>query len=88
MGYLNIGPVYRVSQVEIEHSSKTSLFQETKGEIQESGILDPLWYCVFTLPWTHWGFTVPPDPQLKERLSKYITVQNARYYSCHLLLSG
>ena len=33
MGHLNIGPVYRVGQVEIEHSSKTSLFQETEGEI-------------------------------------------------------
>ena len=31
-GHLNIGPVYGVGQVEIEHSSKTSLFQETKGE--------------------------------------------------------
>ena len=31
-GHLNIGPVYRVGQVEIEHSSKTSLFQETEGE--------------------------------------------------------
>ena len=32
MGHLNIGPVYGVRQVEIEHSSETSLFQETKGE--------------------------------------------------------
>ena len=32
MGHLNIGPVYRVGQVEIERSSKTSLFQETEGE--------------------------------------------------------
>ena len=32
MGHLNIGPVYRVGQVEIEQSSKTSLFQETEGE--------------------------------------------------------
>ena len=32
MGHLNIGPVYRVGQVEAEHSSKTSLFQETEGE--------------------------------------------------------
>ena len=32
MGHLNIGPVYRVGQVEIEHSSKTSLIQETEGE--------------------------------------------------------
>ena len=48
MGHLNIGPVYGVGQVEIEHSSKRSLFQETKGEIyRDSGILDPLWYCVF-----------------------------------------
>ena len=49
MGHLNIGPVYGVDQVKIEHSSKTSLFQETKEEIyRESGILDPLWYCVFS----------------------------------------
>ena len=43
MGHLNIGPVYRVGQVEIGHSSKTSsLIQETEGEIyQESGTLDP-----------------------------------------------
>ena len=48
MDHLNIGPVFRVGQVEIEHSSKTSLFQETEGEIyRESGILDPLWHCVF-----------------------------------------
>ena len=47
MGHLNIGPVYRVGQVEIEHSSKTSLFQETEGENLQSGILDPLWCCVF-----------------------------------------
>ena len=32
VGHLNIGPVYRVGQVEIEHSSKTSLFEETEGE--------------------------------------------------------
>ena len=48
MGHLNIGPVYRVGQVKIDHSSKTSLFQEIEGEIyRESEILDPLWYCVF-----------------------------------------
>ena len=42
MGRLNIGPVYRVGQVEIGHSSKTLLVQETEGEIyRESGILDP-----------------------------------------------
>ena len=32
LGHLNIGPVDRVGQVEIEHSSKTSLFQETEGK--------------------------------------------------------
>ena len=32
VGYLNVGPVYRVGQVEIGHSSKTSLIQETEGE--------------------------------------------------------
>ena len=32
VGHPNIGPVYRVGQVEIEHSSKTSLIQETEGE--------------------------------------------------------
>ena len=32
VGHLNIGPVYRVGQVEIGHSSKTSLIQETEGE--------------------------------------------------------
>ena len=32
MGHINIGPVYRVGQVKIEHSSETSLFQETEGE--------------------------------------------------------
>ena len=32
MGHLNIGPVYKVGHFEIEHSSKTSLFQETEGE--------------------------------------------------------
>ena len=32
MGHLKIGPVYRVGQVEIGHSSKTSLIQETEGE--------------------------------------------------------
>ena len=32
MDHINIGPVYRVGQVEIEHFSKTSLFQETEGE--------------------------------------------------------
>ena len=48
MGHLNIGPVYRVGQVETEYSSKTSLFQETEGKIyREGGILDPSWYCVF-----------------------------------------
>ena len=30
--HLNIGSVYGVGQVEIGHSSKTSLIQETKGE--------------------------------------------------------
>ena len=41
VGHLNIGPVYRVGQVEIGHSSKTSLIQETEGEInRESRILD------------------------------------------------
>ena len=30
--HLNIGSVYRVGQVEIGHSSKTSLIQETEGE--------------------------------------------------------
>ena len=71
MGYQNIGPVYRVSRVEIEHSSKTSLFQETKGETRESGILDPLWYCVFTLPWTHWVHSAPRPPA--ELNNKYLT---------------
>ena len=33
VGHLNIGPVYRVGQIEIEHSSKTSLFQETEREM-------------------------------------------------------
>ena len=57
MGHLNIGPVYRVGQIEIEHSSKTSLFQETEGEIyRESETLDPLWYCVFR---ASRGFTSP-----------------------------
>ena len=32
VGHLNIGPVYRVGQVEIELSSKTSLFQESEEE--------------------------------------------------------
>ena len=45
MGHINVGPVYRVGQVEIEHSSKTSLFQETEGENLLR--LDPLWYSVF-----------------------------------------
>ena len=31
--HLNIGSIYRVGQVEIGHSSKTSLIQETKGGI-------------------------------------------------------
>ena len=31
-GHLNVGPVNRVGQVETEHSSKTSLIQETEGE--------------------------------------------------------
>ena len=49
LGHLNIGPVYRVGQVEIEHSSKSLLFEETEGKnlLRESGILDFLWYCVF-----------------------------------------
>ena len=48
MDHLNIGPVYRMGQVENEYASETSLFQETKGEIyRESEILDPLWCCVF-----------------------------------------
>ena len=34
MGHLNIGPVYRVGQVETEHSSKTSLFQETEVALE------------------------------------------------------
>ena len=72
MDHLNISPVCRVGQVEIEESYKTSLFQETEGEIyQESEILDPSWYCVFralpldptrTLPWTHWVLTAPQTP--------------------------
>ena len=42
LGHLNIGPVYRVGQVEIEHSSKSLLFEETEGKnlLRESGILD------------------------------------------------
>ena len=32
VGHLNIGPVYRVGQVETGHSSRTSLIQETKRE--------------------------------------------------------
>ena len=74
MGHLNIGPVYRVGQVEIEHSSKTSLFQETEGKIyQESDILVILVMCFQSFqglcPWTppglcqtHWGLTAPPGP--------------------------
>ena len=32
MGHLNIGPVYRVGQVKIGHSSETLLIQETEEE--------------------------------------------------------
>ena len=62
MGHLNVGPVYRVGQSEIEHSSKTSLFQETEGEIyRESEILDPVWYCVSGLRnWTPPGLCPGP----------------------------
>ena len=49
MGHLNIGSVYRVGQVEIEHSFlKLHYSKRLKGKMyQESEILDPLWYCVF-----------------------------------------
>ena len=71
MGHLNIGPVYRVGQVEIEHSSKTSLIQETEGEnLPREWDFGPLCgavnYCVFRAsrgfaPWTpttalHWTY--------------------------------
>ena len=103
-------PVYRVGQVQIEHSSK-----RLKGKIyRESGILDLLWYCVFR---ASRGFAARPqedsvlDPlgdhcapktlaelsnrdltQMRirgqKRLSKYITVQNARIYGCYLHILG
>ena len=52
MGHLKIGPVYRVGQVEIGHSSKTSLIQETEGEnLPREWDFIPLCgsvnYCVF-----------------------------------------
>ena len=66
---LNIGPVYRVGQLELGHSYKTSLIQETEGEIyRESGILDPFVVLYITVlselpggfaPLTHWGLTDP-----------------------------
>ena len=72
MGHLIIGPVYRVGQVEIEHSSKTSLFQETEGENlpRESDFRSLLVMCFQSFqglcPWTppglcqtHWGLTGP-----------------------------
>ena len=62
MGHLNIGPVYKVGQVEIGHSSKTSLIQETEGEnLLREWDFRPLCgaanYCVFKAsrdfaPWT------------------------------------
>ena len=52
MGHLNVGPVYRVGQVEIGHSSKTLLIQETEGEnLPRKCDFRPLCgavnYCVF-----------------------------------------
>ena len=52
MSDLNIGPVYRVGQVEIGHSSKTSLIQETEGEnlLREwdfRSLCGAVNYCVF-----------------------------------------
>ena len=70
-GSPKFGPVYRVGQVEIGHSSKTSLIQETEGEnLPREWHFRPLCgavnYCVFrasrTLPWTHWGLTTAQAP--------------------------
>ena len=52
-----------MGQVEIGHSSKTSLIQETLGgNLPREWDFRPLCgtvnYCVFR-PWTHWGLTVP-----------------------------
>ena len=64
MGHLNIGPVYWVGQVEIGHSSKTSLIHETEGEnLPREWDFRPLCgavnHCVFKasrgfFPWTPW----------------------------------
>ena len=68
MGHLNIGPVYRVGQVEIEHSSKTSLFQETEVEnLSREWDFRPLVVLCFQSfqglrRWTHWGLTAPQTP--------------------------
>ena len=78
MRHLNIGPVYGVGQVEIEHSSKTSLFQETKEEIyRESGIFRPLVVLCFSelpgaSPLDPLGLTALPDPPA-ELSNRYIT---------------
>ena len=52
VGHLNIGPVYRMDQVEIGHSSETSFIQETEGEnLPREWDFRPLCsainYCVF-----------------------------------------
>ena len=61
---MKIGPVYRVGQVEIEHSSETSLIQETEGENlpREWGfrpLCGALNYCVFI---ASRGFAPGPPP--------------------------
>ena len=113
MSHLNIGPVYRVGQVEIGHSSKTSLIQETEGENLpiEWDFRPPFGavnYCVFRAsrtpglcPGPTGGVQRPQNPaeltiealhkggqEVKGRHLKYMTVQNARIYSCYLLLLG
>ena len=77
MGHLNIGPVYRVGQVEIKHSSKTSLIQETEGKnLQREWDFRPLCGVVNFQSFQGLypldphqdsaldplGLTVPPDP--------------------------
>ena len=66
MDHLNISPVYRVGQVEIGHSSKSLLMQETEGEnLLREWDFTPLCgavnYCVFR---ASRGFAPGPPPGL------------------------
>ena len=62
LGHLNIGHVYRVGQIKIEHSSETSLIQETEEEnLLREWDFRPLCDTVFLeLPGDL--LTAPPDP--------------------------